>query len=56
MILKYLPAFVTGMMALGTPIFGGVHVGNGGDAVVCYTDSTLTTLKNVQLLDYFEAT
>ena len=56
MILKCLAAFVTGMMAVATPVFAGVHVGNGGDAVVCYTDSTSTTIKDVQLLDYFEAT
>jgi hypothetical protein len=32
-----------------------VHVGNGGDVVVCYSDASRTTIANVQLLDFYEA-
>jgi hypothetical protein len=35
--------------------FAGVKViGNGGDAVVCYTDATRSTIKSVQMFDYWE--
>lgn len=29
-------------------------MGNGGDAVVCYTDATRSTITSVQMLDYWE--
>lgn len=35
--------------------FAGVKViGNGGDAVVCYTDATSANIKSVQFFDYWE--
>lgn len=35
--------------------FAGVKVvGNGGDAVICYTDAARSTIKSVQMFDYWE--
>jgi hypothetical protein len=33
---------------------GGYGMGNGGDAVVCYTDSTRSVITSVQMFDYWE--
>ena len=32
----------------------GHGMGNGGDAVVCYTDASRNTIKSVQMFDYWE--
>lgn len=44
------------MLSSATTLSAGIHVGNGGDVVVCYTNDTRTELKKVELLDHFEAT
>jgi hypothetical protein len=48
-----LTAFV--VLSVAEYSFAGVKViGNGGDAVVCYTDATRSTIKSVQMFDYWE--
>lgn len=32
----------------------GVRVGNGGDAIVCYSDSSLNTRTSIEMFDYWE--
>ncbi len=40
---------------IGLKTFAGVKVvGNGGDAVVCYTDSSKNQIRSVQMFDYWE--
>ncbi len=48
-------ALLVTLNLLPTDAIAGIHVGNGGDAVVCYTNEQQTELKSVVMLDYFEA-
>ncbi len=42
------------MMVAGTSFAGVKVIGNGGDAVVCYTDASRSVIKSVQMFDYWE--
>lgn len=55
--IKYIGLFIA-ILSLTPSAFaqkdGGYGMGNGGDAVVCYTDSTRSTITSVQMFDYWE--
>lgn len=42
-----------GLQVIAAP-YSDHGMGNGGDAVVCYTDATRSTITSVQMLDYWE--
>lgn len=53
--MSLLKASVLLVALLPCKVLAGVHVGNGGDVVVCYEDAAQTKISTVELLDHYEA-
>lgn len=46
--------FLLSLIVISSEVSAGVRVGNGGDALVCYTDTTKTKISSLEMFDYWE--